>query len=102
MLDKVLDKIKKTRGVVKFDNTKILIDTDDKLPEYIHCVKCVQMRSFFWSVFSCIRAEYGPQRPPHLDIFHAVITLKNVVILVVCVINEDAQYYLKIFFEEAL
>ena len=24
-----------------------------------HCVKSVQMRSFFWSVFSCIRTEYG-------------------------------------------
>ena len=24
-----------------------------------HCVKCVQIRSYFWSVFSCIRTEYG-------------------------------------------
>ena len=24
-----------------------------------HCVESVQIRSFFWSVFSCIRAEYG-------------------------------------------
>ena len=24
-----------------------------------HCVKRVQIRSFFWSVFSCIRTEYG-------------------------------------------
>ena len=24
-----------------------------------HIVKCVQIRSFFWSVFSCIRNEYG-------------------------------------------
>ena len=24
-----------------------------------HCVKFVQIRSFFWSVFSCIRIEYG-------------------------------------------
>ena len=24
-----------------------------------HCVKIVQIRSFFWSVFSCIRIEYG-------------------------------------------
>ena len=23
-----------------------------------HCVKSVQIRSFFWSVFSCIRTEY--------------------------------------------
>ena len=35
------------------------------------CVKSVQIESFFWSVFSCIRTEYGDLRP-YLDIFHAV------------------------------
>ena len=35
MLDKVLDKIQETIGLVKFDDTKILIDTDDKLTDYI-------------------------------------------------------------------
>ena len=39
MLDKVLDKIekikKKTIGIVKFDDIKILIDSDNKLPDYI-------------------------------------------------------------------
>ena len=35
MLVKVLDKTKETIGFRKFDNTKILIDTDDKLPDYI-------------------------------------------------------------------
>ena len=34
MLDKVLNKIKETIGIAKFDNAKILIDTDDKLPDY--------------------------------------------------------------------
>ena len=24
-----------------------------------HCVKSIQIRSYFWSVFSCIRTEYG-------------------------------------------
>ena len=24
-----------------------------------HCMKSVQIRKFFWSVFSCIRTEYG-------------------------------------------
>ena len=28
----------------------------------IHCVKNVQIRSFFWSVFSCIRTEYEDLR----------------------------------------
>ena len=27
-----------------------------------HCVKCVQIRNFFWSVFSRIRTEYGEIR----------------------------------------
>ena len=37
-----------------------------------HCVKSVQIGSFFWSVFSCIRPEYGPEKTPYLDTFHAV------------------------------
>ena len=35
ILDKVLDKIKETNSIVKFDGTKLFIDTDDKLPDYI-------------------------------------------------------------------
>ena len=34
MLDKVLDEIKETIGIVKCDDAKILIDIDDKLPDY--------------------------------------------------------------------
>ena len=56
-----------------------------------HCVKSVQIRSFSWSVFSCIRTEYGDllrkspysvqipntgkyalEKPPYLDPFHTV------------------------------
>ena len=33
MLDKALDKIKQIIGIEKFEVTKILIDTDDKLPD---------------------------------------------------------------------
>ena len=35
MLDKVLDKINETIGIVKINDTNILIDTDNKLPDYI-------------------------------------------------------------------
>ena len=35
ILYKVLDKIKETIGIVKFDDTKTLIDADDKLLDYI-------------------------------------------------------------------
>ena len=49
-----------------------------------HCVKSVQIRSYFWSLFSCIRlntGKYGPEITPYLDAFHAgnafCGTLKN-------------------------
>ena len=35
MLDKVLDKINGITGIVKFGNTRILVDTNDKLPNDI-------------------------------------------------------------------
>ena len=37
-----------------------------------HCVKSVQIRSFFWSVFFGIRTEYGPEKTSYLATFHAV------------------------------
>ena len=35
MLDKVLDRIKETKGIEELDNTKILINTNDKLPDLV-------------------------------------------------------------------
>ena len=35
MLDKVLNKIKEIIGIKNFDDTKILMDADDKLPDDI-------------------------------------------------------------------
>ena len=35
MLNKVLDKIKEIIGIKQFDNTKLFIDTDDKLQDDI-------------------------------------------------------------------
>ena len=64
MLDKVLDKIKETIGIVKLVDTNILFDMDEKLPDYI--------------------------------------TLKNVVILITCIIKDDGTFYPQIFWEEAL
>ena len=51
----------------KINNTET---THDVQPS--HWVKCVQIRSFFWFVFSRIRTEYGPEKTPYLDSFHAV------------------------------
>ena len=44
----------------------------------IHCVKSVQIRSFFCSVFSCIQSECSKKRTrknPYLDTFYTVIIL---------------------------
>ena len=35
MLDKVLDQIKEKINIEQFDNSKILIGTDDKLPDNV-------------------------------------------------------------------
>ena len=36
VLEKELDKTKETIVILKFDDAKIVIDTDDKLPDYIN------------------------------------------------------------------
>ena len=41
--------------------------------QHVHCVKSFQIWSYFWSVFSRIRTEYGPEITPYLDTFHAVL-----------------------------
>ena len=43
---------------ISFWNKQFLITTKTCL-FLLHCVKCVQIRSIFWSVFSRIRTEYG-------------------------------------------
>ena len=47
----------------------------------MHCVKSVQIRIYFWSVFFCIRTEYRKIRTrnnSHLDTFHAVMCIKYI------------------------
>ena len=43
MLDKVLDKIKEIIDIKKLDGTKILLKTDDKLPDYITLINFVTL-----------------------------------------------------------
>ena len=47
---------------------------------YLHCVKSVQIRSVFWSVFCCIHAvlspntgKSGPEKTLYLGTFHAML-----------------------------
>ena len=51
---------------LKIDDKNILLLSEASLNDRImnaalvlHCVKNVEIRSFFWSVFSCTRTEYG-------------------------------------------
>ena len=37
-----------------------------------HCVKSVQVRSYFWSIFNPNTGKYEPEIAPHLDTFHEV------------------------------
>ena len=37
-----------------------------------HCVKSVQIWSYFWSVFNLNTGKYGPEITSYLDTFHAV------------------------------
>ena len=51
-------------------NTLIFSDSIPKgirMYQFNHCVKSVQIRSFFWSKFSCIRTEYGDLRSKLID-----------------------------------
>ena len=34
-----------------------------------NCVKSIQIQSYFWSVFSCIRTEYGEIKCPNTELF---------------------------------
>ena len=54
-LDLVLDRTKESIVIIKFDDTKTLIDTYGRFPDYI--------------------------------------TLKNIVILITCIINDDGEFY---------
>ena len=61
-----------------------------------HCVKSVQRRSFFWSVFFCIRTKYlsvfspnagkyGPEKTPYLEPFHEVqASVYPIIYLIAC------------------
>ena len=54
---------------------------DQEYKKHRHCVKSVPTQSYFWSVFSYFRTEYGPDTSPYLDTFYAlrVISKENAV-----------------------
>ena len=61
--------------------TKIFVLEKLLASKTLHYVKCVQARSFFWSIFSRIRTEYGPEKTPYLDTFHVVLLIDYYLLL---------------------
>ena len=59
------------RKRVSNDKVSLIIFTLTKKPEW-HCVKSIQIRSFFWSTFSPKTGKYGQEKAPYLETFHAV------------------------------
>ena len=70
----------------KIVSLELLVAVNSDFSVILHCVKSVQIRSYFWSVFSCFRTEYGdllrkspntgkygPEITPYLDTCHAVL-----------------------------
>ena len=53
--------------VFKYENSIKLFEF--RFSDCSHCVKSFQIRSFFWSVFSRIRTEYGVFSGPYLSVF---------------------------------
>ena len=83
-----------------------LIDRVSLFTHYstLHCVKRVQKRSYYWSVFPCIRTpntgKYGPEITPYLDTFHAVYILaitRPYTVQIDIAINTIVKFQLKYF-----
>ena len=68
---------KPTQRQVRKNNSFRWLTLNTSLPRgLIHCVKSVQIRSFFWSVFSPNTGKYRPEKNSYLDTFHTVIRFK--------------------------
>ena len=59
-------------------------DSDSFVKSSGSCVKSVQIRRFYWSVFYCVRTEYGdlrteyrPEKTPYLGTFPAMSETQN-------------------------
>ena len=56
-----------------------------------HCVKSVQIRNFFWSVFSRIRPEFGDLQSKYWKIPFELLENLNVVTLPISVCVNDEK-----------
>ena len=71
LVDDVKDMAVYLVGDVKY--TAVYLVGDVKMRELIlfrrHCVKSIQIRSFFWSVYFCIQSEYRKIRTRNNSVF---------------------------------
>ena len=66
-------------GVLIDNATDFTTKTGFDYFEITHCVKSVQIRCFFWSVFSCIQSEYRKirtRKTSYMDTFHVVTVVE--------------------------
>ena len=72
------------KTVLKHSNMTPVVEADLK---WSHCVKSIQIRSFFWPVFSCIQTKYG-----HLRSIRIHYTIYDINIWI-CVFNSNTRKY---------
>ena len=73
-------------------------------------MKSVQIQSYFWSVFSCIRTEYGdlpllslnigkhgPEITPYLDTFHVVFFIQDFKSFQVCNVYSRGRFNIIVY-----
>ena len=58
-----------------------------------HCVKSVQIRNFFWSVFSRIRPEFGDLQSKYRKIPFELLENLNVITLSISVCFNDEKIF---------
>ena len=68
-LESIKIHLRKFWRVVAFQTSTRSNYTFLTIRRYMHCAKCAQIRSFFLSVFSCIRTEYRKIRTRKNSVF---------------------------------
>ena len=58
-LERITKEDKNMINDLNYEGVKFPVSKKDYCKIEQHCVKSIQIRSFFWSVFSCILTDYG-------------------------------------------
>ena len=57
---------KTSGGLWEYYRSEAALEGNNNIIDFPHCVKSVQIQSYFWSVFSCIRIEFEDLRSKSL------------------------------------